>query len=179
MKVVFIYGPPAAGKLTVAKELALFTHFKLLHNHLTVDLATALFDFGTEPYLNYVRRLRLEAVELAARAEIAGLIMTFVYHATISHSFIEELQRVVEAENATLCFIHLSCSPTELKKRIVSEERKQYKKLSSVEVMDKLLDDWQVFSPIPSVESLSIDNSDKFPQQVAEEISSHYHLLHS
>ena len=32
MKLVFIYGPPAVGKLTVAKELAALTGFKVFHN---------------------------------------------------------------------------------------------------------------------------------------------------
>jgi len=35
MKLVFIYGPPAVGKLTVANALAKVTGFKVFHNHLT------------------------------------------------------------------------------------------------------------------------------------------------
>lgn len=38
MKLVFIYGMPAAGKLTVAKELAGLSGYKLFHNHQVVDL---------------------------------------------------------------------------------------------------------------------------------------------
>ena len=46
MKLVFLYGPPAVGKFTVAKELAALTGFKLFHNHLTVDVATSIFEHG-------------------------------------------------------------------------------------------------------------------------------------
>ena len=34
MKHLFLYGAPAVGKLTVAKELADLTGYKLFHNHL-------------------------------------------------------------------------------------------------------------------------------------------------
>jgi tRNA uridine 5-carbamoylmethylation protein Kti12 len=49
MKLVFLHGAPAVGKLTVARELSALTGFRLFHNHLTVDLATSLFTFGSEP----------------------------------------------------------------------------------------------------------------------------------
>jgi broad-specificity NMP kinase len=47
MRLIFLYGLPGVGKLTVARELAEFTGFKVFHNHLTVDLVGSVFDFGT------------------------------------------------------------------------------------------------------------------------------------
>jgi len=38
MRLVYLYGPPGVGKLTVARELVALTGLKLLHNHLTVNL---------------------------------------------------------------------------------------------------------------------------------------------
>ncbi len=43
MRLVFIYGPPGVGKLTVARELAALTGFKLFHNHLTVVCTAVAF----------------------------------------------------------------------------------------------------------------------------------------
>jgi hypothetical protein len=43
MRLVFIYGIPATGKLTVAQELAKRTGYSLFHNHLVVDLLLSLF----------------------------------------------------------------------------------------------------------------------------------------
>ena len=37
MKLVFIYGGAASGKLTVARELVNLTGLALFHNHLIVD----------------------------------------------------------------------------------------------------------------------------------------------
>lgn len=45
MKLIFIYGQPAVGKLTVAKELEKITGYKILHNHLFVDLVRSVFEF--------------------------------------------------------------------------------------------------------------------------------------
>jgi cytidylate kinase len=37
MKLLFLYGPAASGKLTIARELTTLTGFALFHNHLVVD----------------------------------------------------------------------------------------------------------------------------------------------
>ncbi|WP_256114171.1 hypothetical protein [Vibrio campbellii] len=53
MKVVWIHGAPAAGKLTVAKELNEQFGFKLIHNHLAVDLSLAIYDeFGARTFMS-------------------------------------------------------------------------------------------------------------------------------
>jgi len=42
MKLLFIYGRPAVGKLTVARAVAERTGGRLFHNHLAVNLALSL-----------------------------------------------------------------------------------------------------------------------------------------
>ena len=54
MKLVFIYGPPAAGKLTIARKVAEKAGLALFHNHLIVDAVGAVFPFGSEHF----KRLR-------------------------------------------------------------------------------------------------------------------------
>ena len=50
MRVVFIYGPPAVGILTVATELARLTGFKLFDNHVSIQFAQSIFEFGTKTF---------------------------------------------------------------------------------------------------------------------------------
>ncbi len=60
MKLIFLHGMPGVGKLTVATELAKLTGFKLFHNHLTVDLVTSLFEFGSQPFIELRERIWLD-----------------------------------------------------------------------------------------------------------------------
>ena len=66
MNLVLLHGPAAAGKLTVARALAAHVGYPVFHNHLTVDLLTTVFPFGSQPFA----RLR-EAVWLAVLTEAA------------------------------------------------------------------------------------------------------------
>ena len=78
MKLLIIYGPPGAGKLTLARELQTATSFKLFDNHVSIDCVRSVFEFGTEPFGRLVGRIRLDVLAEAARQRIAGVIFTFV-----------------------------------------------------------------------------------------------------
>jgi tRNA uridine 5-carbamoylmethylation protein Kti12 len=45
VRLVLLYGPPAVGKLTIAKVLANKIDYKLLHNHLIVNPIAEIFPF--------------------------------------------------------------------------------------------------------------------------------------
>lgn len=51
MKLIYIYGPPASGKLTVAKELEKLTKYKLFHNHLINDVISEIMDFDKDIFI--------------------------------------------------------------------------------------------------------------------------------
>jgi len=78
MNLVYLYGPPAVGKLTVAKELPLLTSYRVFHNHLTIDCITPVFEFGSEVFWELVHGSRLAVIEEAARQGV-DLIYTSVY----------------------------------------------------------------------------------------------------
>ena len=46
MKLLFLHGAPATGKLTVAKALLGMVPGRLFDNHAAIDLARTIFDFG-------------------------------------------------------------------------------------------------------------------------------------
>jgi len=78
MKVIFLYGPPASGKLTIAKKLAEKTGISLFHNHLTFDLAEVLYEPFTQPFYDYCADFRLGVFGDAKLAH-QDLIFTFFY----------------------------------------------------------------------------------------------------
>lgn len=80
MKMIFLYGPPAVGKLTVAKELTKLTGYKLFHNHLTVDLVSSLYEWGSPKYWKYLRSIREQLLANLAKDDI-NIIFTYVYAA--------------------------------------------------------------------------------------------------
>ena len=95
MKLVFLYGPAASGKLTIAREIARLTGFAVFHNHLIVDAVLAVFPFGSEPFV----RLR-EQFWMATFAEAAAhgrsLVFTFAPEASVSADFPQRVVALVE-----------------------------------------------------------------------------------
>lgn len=72
---VFVFGPPAVGKLRVGTELAAETGYALLHNHRTIDLLTDFFAFESAPFTRLNESFRLQLLEELAR-QGRGVIMT-------------------------------------------------------------------------------------------------------
>src|ERR1700722_18638783 len=95
MKLVFIYGLPATGKLTVAQELAAITGFRLFHNHLVVDLLLSIFEFGSPPFIELREEIWLSVFDRACRTRTSGFIFTFTPEATVRPDFIDRMLRTV------------------------------------------------------------------------------------
>jgi hypothetical protein len=176
MKMIFIYGPPAAGKLTVANELAAATGFKLFHNHLSIDCVAPVFDFGTRPFARLVEMIRLAVFEEAARSGLDGLISTFVYARDQDDASVSKMFGAVERQGGEICPVRLYCEKEELEERLAADSRKSYRKLTSVETLRELLKHYDLFSPIPTRESLSLDTTRLAPAEAARRIISHYKL---
>lgn len=74
MKLILIYGPPAAGKLTVATELAAMTGYKLVDNHKATDFLEEVFprsDIGLHPWRSKLgRKIRIDLIGAAAEADV-------------------------------------------------------------------------------------------------------------
>src|SRR5688500_14806501 len=78
MNLVFIYGPPGVGKLSVAREVARLTGYRLFDNHVSIDCAQTVFEFGTPSFWKVVRSIRAAVFEEAAAGGVS-LVFTYVY----------------------------------------------------------------------------------------------------
>jgi hypothetical protein len=129
MHVVFLHGPAGAGKYTIGRLLAAELGLPLLHNHLAVDPALTLFDFGTAPFC----RLRA-AIWRAAFAEAAAarrsFIFTFHPEASVAPELIDELCAMVSAAGGNVHFVALDCATTALLPRLDTPARRQFGKLA-------------------------------------------------
>lgn len=176
MRLVFIYGPPAVGKLAVATELAKLTGFKLHHNHVSIDFVRSIFEFSTPPYGRLVDKYRREMLEEAARENV-DTIFTFVYGKGVDDEFVRDIIRRVESHNGKVLFVRLYCSRGELSRRVAIKSRKKQGKLASRRDLDGLFKDFDLVSNVPSAESLSIETTHNSPRKVARSIAGHYGLV--
>jgi broad-specificity NMP kinase len=171
MKLIFLHGAPAVGKLTVARELARLTGFRLFHNHLTVDLVSSLFAFGSEPFIRLREEIWRAAFAEAARADVS-LIFTFNPESTVREHFVQDAIDVVAAAGGRLVFVELTCAEGELERRLEDGSRKEFGKLASVEQYRSLKAVGAFrFPKLPN--GISLDTTNQSPEDIAQLITEH------
>src|SRR5215210_3348348 len=106
-QVIFLFGRPGVGKLTIGELLAVETGYRLLHNHAVVDLVTSLFPFGSPHFVALREKLWLGTIDACLVAKQAGVIMTFAPESTVTDDFIPALQNRVQVRGGDLHFIEL------------------------------------------------------------------------
>ncbi|MBI3115038.1 MAG: AAA family ATPase [Candidatus Kerfeldbacteria bacterium] len=170
MKLIVLYGPPGVGKLTVARVLAHKTGYKVLHNHLTIELLCSLFEWGSRPYRELVRKYRFELLETAAKYKTKGVITTFVYAAEADEKEMRELLRRMKRRHVNVYFVKLQCSQAELERRIKHESRKAFTKIRHVKNLWDVMGKYDTLATIPFGKNLVIDTTNLSPQKTAAKI---------
>jgi hypothetical protein len=176
MKLVFIYGYPGVGKLTVATELQKLTNYKLFHNHLAVDLVEPVFEFGSKPFIELREEIWLRTFELGIQNGLEGMIFTFAFEKTVSVTFIDKVIALFSKDPTNLMFVELICEPSQLKSRVENPDRQKYGKFQSFTKLDELINNSTYFEPELDAKVLKIDNTHKQPDEVSREIVSSYSL---
>lgn len=109
MHLIVIFGPPASGKMTVGRELADLTGFKLFHNHLSIDPVIEVFDWGTPSFVRLTTEIRRRTIEEAVLADLPGLIFTYVWALDdpTDKVYVDALTAPVRASGAHVSFVEL------------------------------------------------------------------------
>jgi hypothetical protein len=131
---VYIYGPPAVGKLTVATELEQQTGFRLFHNHLTIDAVKVVFEFKSAPFTEVVHRLRLDVFETAARNRLDVIFTNnSVWDVPDGRArfaeFAEEARSRVETAGGKVLFVQLVAPLAVLEGRVGAASRHERGKI--------------------------------------------------
>ena len=170
MKLIFLYGLPGVGKLTVARELAKLTGFRIFHNHLAVDLVESVFEFGSLPFVELREKIWLDVFSRAVVTNLSGLIFTFAPDRTVRSGFIEGTREVVESSGGEVLFVELTCSTEELGRRIEHPSRERFGKLNSAARFRELKEAGAFVDPGIPTERLVVDTTELSPSDAASKI---------
>jgi predicted kinase len=141
---VYLYGPPAVGKLTVATQLGRRTGFRLFHNHLTVNAMRSVFEFGSAGFTEVLHRVRLDVFVTAARN---GIDVIFTNNSAWAPpdgrrrfaAFAEDARARVASAGGRTLFVRLTAPTEVLRARVDAQSRHEHGKLVDRERLDELL----------------------------------------
>ncbi|MBA3940124.1 MAG: shikimate kinase [Sphingopyxis sp.] len=169
MRLVFIHGPAASGKLTVAHELAALTGLPLFHNHLVVDALLAVFPFGSPAFVELREAMWMDVFRAAA-AERRSLIFTFHPEASVAPDFPARVVALVAAAGGRVDFVALDCAPEVVAARIEAPSRQASGKLSSLALLRDLEAQGAfAYPPLPPA-AVAIDTGAVAPAEAAARI---------
>jgi hypothetical protein len=169
LQVVFIFGPTASGKLTIAREVAQMTGFRLFPDHLAVDLIKGVFDPDMRPYIRIREWAWTEVLREAVHVN-RSLVFTFEPQASIRSSFISHACVIIERLGGEIVFVELTCPDEVREARIENEDRRVLGKIASLAEYRRLRDRGAFdFRQMPTPR-LKIDTSQCTPVEAANRI---------
>lgn len=172
---VTIYGPPGAGKLTVAGALGRMYGLRVLDNHLSIDPALRLFGFGTPEFGDLVERLRVTVLRAAAEAQL-DVVTTLVYASGVDDDRVRTLIAASTGAGAQVTLVQLSPADTILHDRLQAPSRADTQKITDPAVLVRMMQAYDLRTPF-GCDDLSIDNSHVSVDDVVDAIARHVGLI--
>jgi len=188
MKLVFIVGPPAVGKMTVGQELKKITGLKLFFNHMSLELVNQFFDFSTPPFKRLDKMIRFGIFEEIAKSDLDGLIFTLVWAFELKEDeeYVDDIIDIFQKENKSLevCIVELEADLEERLRRNKTENRLNHKPTKrDVERSEKIMltniSKHRLNSlkgEFPNKNIFKINNTQLESQEVAKRIKQHFNL---
>ncbi len=142
MRLIFLHGPPASGKYSIAQGLHESWGVLNFHNHLTLDVAKALYEFGTAEFWDLTHRLRRLALGVKASDAEANVVFTNCYSRPHDDATVLALEEEVVGRGGEFLPVYLECSEQELRRRVVEPSRAAMRKLHTTEGLEGFLARW-------------------------------------
>lgn len=122
MKLVFIIGDAAVGKMTVGQELMKITDLRLFHNHMTIEPVLEIFgDFNGAA----ITKLRHVIFEEFAKTDKYGMIFTYMWAFDMQSDwdYIEYIKSIFKPYGTEFYYAELVASPETRLERNATENR--------------------------------------------------------
>ncbi len=181
MRLLFIIGAQAVGKMTVGQALERITPMKLFHNHMTIEPVISLFG-GYNGAVT--ERLRSVIFEEFAKSDNYGLMFTYVwaFDQQADWDYVARLTQMYEETGATVDYVEL-IAPQEVRldrnrteNRLAEKPSKRNTALSE-QLIRHAEDKYRCVSEpgeIPYANYLRLDNTDLSPDEAARIIADHF-----
>ena len=175
MRLIFLHGAPASGKLTVAKSLLHLLPGRLFDNHAAIDLARTIFDFGAPGFWELVHAVRSTALEAAATHKVPLIVLTYCYSHPEDQEPLAQFETIVKRHQGEFLPVFLHCSDAETERRIGNQDRHARRKITSVAGLRNFQRQWNIV-PVPRANCLVLDSGLRPPEDTAQEIIGHFGL---
>ena len=106
MKLLFLFGNSAVGKMTVGQELAKITPLKLMHNHMMIEPVLEVFgDFRGD----IIQKLRSVILEEFGKSDNYGLIFTYMmaFDMPSEYEYLERVKRALGVSEEDVYYAEL------------------------------------------------------------------------
>ena len=175
MKLVYLHGPPAVGKLTVALQLVELSGARLFDNHVAIDLARSVLDFDQDGFWDLVKHARLLVLEAAAQQNVPLVILTSCYADEEDRATLEAYEALLGQYDAVILPVFLECSIVEMRHRIGNPDRVKRQKISTEVGLATFVVE-TICTPIPRGNCLHLSTQDASARDTAENIIAHFNL---
>ncbi|GLC30172.1 AAA family ATPase [Clostridium omnivorum] len=183
MKLVFLIGDAAVGKMTVGQELMKITDLRLFHNHLTIEPVIEVFGHF---HGKAISRMREVIFEEFVASENYGLIFTYMwaFDQKSDWDYIEHVTNIFKKNGADVYYVELVASQEIRLQRNTTENRLKHKASKrDIEVSNqRLINDDKRYRCISNDGEIQfdnyikIDNSNVLAEHVAKMIKERFDL---
>jgi hypothetical protein len=175
MKLAFIHGAPAAGKLTTARALLALVNGRLFDNHAAIEVARTVFDFGAPGFWDLVQAVRMSVLDAAAERCTPLVVMTSVYVEPDDLPIFEQFESIVQRRGGQILPVFLQCSTEEIVRRVGNADRMVKKKMASEQGARNFMAEHKV-CPVPRRNCLVLNSETRSAEANAQEITRHFSL---
>jgi len=183
MKLVFLIGNGAVGKMTVGQELMKLTGLRLFHNHMTIEPVIEVFGYYNGTVVSKMRQIIFEEF---AKSDNYGMIFTYMWAFDQQSDWdsVERVSNIFKEQGAEVYYVEL-VAPQEVRlKRNETENRLKNKASkrdleASRERIIRQDEKYRLESyegEVPYENYIKIDNTNLEPAEVARMIQERFSL---